>query len=77
MAKDDQHPDQDRILVRLDRDLLDEFRRFHPQHGAITKFVRTAMIRHIEKLRQIEESLHGPKPTSTQRDPAEEREGSH
>lgn len=77
MAKDDQHPDQDRILVRLDRDLLDEFRRFHPQHGAITKFVRTAMIRHIEKLRQIEESLHGPKPTSAQRDLAEEREGSH
>lgn len=77
MAKDDQHPDQDRILVRLDRDLLDEFRRFHPQHGAITKFVRTAMIRHIEKLRQIEESLHGLKSTSAQRDPSEEREGSH
>lgn len=74
MAKDEQHPDQDRILVRLDRDILDEFRRFHPQHGAITKFVRTAMLRHIEKLKQIEESLHGPKPASVERNSSEERE---
>jgi hypothetical protein len=32
------------------------------------------MLRHIEKLKQIEESLHGPKPASVERNPSEERE---
>jgi hypothetical protein len=75
MAKDEQNPDQDRILVRIDRDILDDFRRFHPQHGAITKFVRTAMLHHIDRLKKIEESLHGTKSVSAQRDPSEERQG--
>jgi hypothetical protein len=33
------------------------------------------MLHHIDRLKKIEESLHGTKSVSAQRDPSEERQG--
>lgn len=50
-------PNQVRITCWLSGDLVEDFHRFHPSHGAVTAFVRSAMTQHISKLKKNTKEL--------------------
>lgn len=43
--------DQVRVTCWLDRDLLAQFNKMHPAHGALTHFIRASFERYVKRMK--------------------------